>query len=358
MYGLYLHIPFCRKKCKYCDFVSVPYEKELADSYTGALINEMKRYEGISLATVYMGGGTPTVLSTENLSDIFNNIYGTFDCNLSEITVEANPESLNEEKLLALRSLGINRLSVGVQSMCVKELESLGRVHSPKDFWNSLDTARGLGFENINIDLIYGLPNQALVDWQNNLKSALCSRCEHISIYPLTVEPDTEFHRMGMTTDENSQAEMYDWSLDFLENAGYEHYEISNWALPGLRSSHNMIYWQNSEYIGIGAAAASYLNGKRWKNICNISAYVQKIGARENPVDEIETIDSDKKLSEEIILKLRCMPGMCITREITQKYGHTIEQLVNKELLEICGKNIRLTRRGLLLANIVMKEFV
>jgi len=358
MYGLYIHVPFCRKKCGYCDFVSVPYKSDLADGYTSAIISEMKRYEGISLSTVYIGGGTPTVLSCDNLADIFGNIYKKFNCRLSEITVEANPESLTEDKLLTLKTFGVNRLSIGVQSFCPEELLRLGRVHSAKDFWSCLETARGLGFDNINIDLIYGLPGQTLLEWQNNLKSALCSRSEHVSIYPLTVEPDTEFGRQRVTTDENIQAEMYEWSLDFLESAGYEHYEISNWALPGRRSSHNMIYWQNCEYIGIGAAAASYLNGKRWKNLSDVERYILKISSGENPVEEMETIDASKKLSEEIILKLRCLPGLCLTREVTDKYGRTIEDLVSKELLEICGRNIRLTRRGLLLANIVMKEFV
>ena len=358
MYGLYLHIPFCRKKCNYCDFISVPYKQELADAYTSALTTEMKRYEGISLSTLYVGGGTPSVLSVENISDIFQSIYRGFDCKLSEITVEGNPESLTEEKLLILRSFGVNRLSIGVQSFCKEELDFLGRVHSSKDFWNCLDSARRIGFDNINIDLIYGLPNQTLEEWQNNLKSALCARCEHVSLYPLTIEPNTEFDRICVTTEEKTQADMYDWSLDFLENAGYEHYEISNWALPGRRSSHNMIYWQNGEYIGIGAAAASHLNGKRWKNISDIEKYMLKVNSGENPADEIEIINADKRLSEEIILKLRCMPGMCLTKEVTDKYGPAIERLINSELLEICGKNLRLTRRGYLLANIVMKEFV
>ena len=358
MYGLYIHVPFCRKKCNYCDFVSIPYNKELADGYTGALISEMKRYEGISLSTVYIGGGTPSVLSVENVTDIFENIRDRFDCRLSEVTLEGNPESLTEEKLNAFRSLGVNRLSIGVQSFSAKELELLGRVHSAQDFWNCLETARGLAFDNVNIDLIYGLPGQTLFEWQNNLKSALCSMCEHVSIYPLTVEPGTKFHSKQVKTDDNDQADMYDWSIDILESAGYDHYEISNWAHPGRRSSHNTIYWQNGEYIGIGAAAASHLNGVRWKNMPGIESYIQKISSGQNPAEEIEVIDPSKKLSEEIILKLRCMTGMCITPELSEKYGQTIDRLIDKELLEKCGKNIRLTRRGYMLANIVMKEFV
>lgn len=358
MYGLYIHIPFCRKKCKYCDFVSVPYDRGLADNYILALVEEMKRYRGVSLATVFVGGGTPTTLTAENLTDLVNGIYDNFDCHFSEITFEANPESLSEEKLLVLNQLGVNRLSIGVQSFANDELETLGRVHSVKDFWTTLDNARRIGFKNINIDLIYGLAGQTMGQWQNNLKSALCARTEHVSIYPLTVEPGTDFYRAQVTTREDLQADMYDWSLDFMESAGYEHYEISNWALPGYRSSHNMIYWQNGEYIGLGAAAASYLNGKRWKNTPGAKDYARKIIAGENPVEEIETIDASKKLSEEIILKLRCRAGMCITKELTEKYGAAISELVEKQLLEICGRNIRLTRRGLLLANLVMKEFV
>ena len=151
---------------------------------------------------------------------------------------------------------------------------------------------------------------------------------------------------------------MYEWSLDLMESAGYEHYEISNWSLPGRRSNHNMIYWQNGEYIGIGAAAASHLGGKRWKNTGDIEEYVRLISSGLNPACETEVIDESKRLSEEIILKLRCLPGICLTKEVEDKYGKAIEELIGKELLEICGRNLRLTRRGLLLANIVMKEFV
>jgi len=277
MYGLYVHIPFCKKKCKYCDFTSIKYDTGLAGIYTRALIEEAQRYKGVSLATVFIGGGTPTTLTLENLADIFKSIYKNFDCQLSEITVEANPESLSKEKLQLLKSLGVTRLSIGVQSFSNEELASLGRVHNSRDFWVALENARQTGFMNINIDLIYGLAGQTLREWQNNLKSALCARTEHISIYPLTVEPDTDFFKSNVKTEENLQSDMYEWTLDFMENAGYEHYEISNWALPGYRSSHNMIYWQNGEYIGLGTAAASYLNGKRWKNECNVKEYIRKI---------------------------------------------------------------------------------
>lgn len=358
MYGLYVHVPFCKKKCRYCDFNSIQYNCAMADNYTRALTEEAKRYKGIYLATVFMGGGTPTTLTVDNLSGIFKNIYEVFDCHCSEITVEANPESLSKEKLLLLKSLGVNRLSIGVQSFCNKELTFLGRAHTARDFWLAFENARQAGFNNINIDLIYGLPGQKLSEWQNNLKSALCARTEHVSIYPLTIEPGTEFYRTRVRTEENLQSDMYEWSLDFMESAGYEHYEISNWALPGCRSSHNMIYWQNGEYIGLGAGAASYLNGRRWKNECGVEEYIRKINSGKNPVTETEDIDAAKKLSEEMILKLRCLPGICITREITEKYQSVIEDLVGKELLEICGRNIRLTRRGLLLANQVMREFV
>ncbi|MBN1822888.1 MAG: radical SAM family heme chaperone HemW [Endomicrobiales bacterium] len=359
MYGLYVHIPFCRAKCNYCDFCSRPLtDAGLADRYITSVILEMQRYRKIPLATLYVGGGTPSMLAPESFKTLFSAIKQTFDCDLSEVTVEANPESLNEEILAVLRELGATRLSIGVQSFDNEDLKYLGRVHAVADFWDSYASARRLGFRNISVDLIYGLPSQSPEAWQDVLKTAVIAHSEHISLYPLVIEPRTPLHDRNVRIDEDAQAQMYEWSLDFLENAGYEHYEISNWAKPGFRSAHNMIYWQNGQYIGLGASAASHVGNKRWKNHADVDKYMNCVFRNENIIGETEELNEKKVMSENLILKLRCLPGMYVSPEIDSRYGGKINELVKKDLLQRSGKNISLTRKGMLFASQVMKEFV
>lgn len=358
MYGLYIHIPFCKQKCNYCDFVSQPADPMFIESYMKALYLEMTRYLGAQIVTVFAGGGTPSLLSSDSITELFKQVRRNFDCRLSELTVEANPESLIEEKLAVLKMAGVTRLSIGVQSFLEKELKFLGRIHSADDFKQAYHLARKYHFDNINIDMIYGLPEQKLQDWKDNLEKAVSFGSEHISLYPLTIEPGTKFEQMKIKTDENLQADMYEWSIEFLDASGYEHYEISNWARPGFKSTHNLIYWQNQEYIGLGASAASYFKRYRWKNVSNIEKYISLINSQGQFAEEIEEIDESKKLSEEIILKLRCNTGIALTPQIKNKYGDKIDMLMGQILLERAGNNIRLTKRGMLLANQVLREFV
>ncbi|MHB9155926.1 MAG: radical SAM family heme chaperone HemW [Endomicrobiales bacterium] len=357
MYGLYLHVPFCRRKCLYCDFVSQP-SLELLPAYVGAVLLHLRRHAGKPLSTVFAGGGTPTLLPPESIRETFSAIRGLFDCrSLGEVTVEANPESLAEGALAALRSSGVNRLSIGAQSLCDRELAALGRVHTAEEFLSAFRRARASGFGNINIDLIYGLPSQTLEQWKKNLERAVALGSEHLSLYPLSIEPDTPFHDRGVAVSGDDQAEMYEWSAAFLSSAGYEHYEISNWARPGFACRHNLTYWQNREYIGVGPAAASYLDGRRSKNVPDVAEYIRRVKAGEDPADEKEEIDEAKRLSEEIILKLRCSEGIGLER-IRSRYPAAVKELLQKELLEPCGQNVRLTRKGMLLANQVFQEFV
>lgn len=357
MYGLYVHIPYCRQKCFYCDFVSRQVDDTLPQ-YLRALHAEMKRYAGKEIGTVFVGGGTPTMLSSEAIKEIFTRIGENFTSAPAEVTMEANPESLSEEKLMAMRTAGVNRLSIGVQSLTDKELVWLGRVHTVEHFRRALQLARKYHYDNINLDFIYGLPGQSLVQWKRNLETALTFHPEHLSLYPLAVEPHTPLHARGVSVDDNAQAAMYEWSMEFLASAGYEHYEISNWCKPGFSSRHNMIYWQNQEYIGIGAAAASFMDARRWKNPSNLETYIRRVEDGADLAEEVEQIDADKRLSEEMILKLRCSAGLAMTPEIEQKYGAAIEGFINQHLMSKSGENIRLTRRGMLLANRVLKEFV
>ena len=359
MLGLYIHIPFCRKKCNYCDFVSAPGNGELITRYVEALCLEMKRYEHAKISTIYVGGGTPSILSKENMAALFNGIYKTLDCSEArEITVEGNPESLEFEKLVILKSLGVNRLSIGVQSFDDEELIRLGRVHTAGDFVNAYGNARILGFKNLGLDLIYGISGQSFWQWKKNLIRAVSFDSEHISLYPLTVEEGTPFYRDGITTDEDVQATFYEWSIDFLRRRGYEQYEISNWSKKGFRCTHNLNYWHNGEYIGIGVSAASYFGSRRYKNTSDIMSYIEKACSNGDLCEESEQIGRDKQLSEEIILNLRCAQGVKWSVEKHNKYGSVVTDLMRQSLLEIDGQNIRLTRKGKLLANQVMMRFV
>ncbi|MFC1501755.1 radical SAM family heme chaperone HemW [Elusimicrobiota bacterium] len=341
MYGLYVHIPFCRKKCNYCDFISQPEQEKIFSKYIKALNKESKKYADLKISTIYIGGGTPSILSEKHLDNLFVNIYKNFNIeNLSEITFETNPESITESKLKTLKHLGVNRLSIGVQSLIDDELKFLGRIHTANDVIAAFKKARKAGFDNINIDLIYGLPYQTERLWQNNLREALLLQSEHISLYPLTIEPSTVFHINSVEIKEDSQGNMYEWSMEHLEKRGYEHYEISNWALTKHYCKHNLIYWRNMEYIGLGVSAASYLNGLRYKNTNDLNHYLRS----NKKIVEEENIDLNRKISDEIMLGLRCRSGVNIKPEIYDKYSKPIERFISELLLEKDGENIKLTK--------------
>jgi oxygen-independent coproporphyrinogen-3 oxidase len=319
----------------------------------------MQNYGGQPLSTAFIGGGTPSILSVRHIDELFRHIRRVFNCtHLAEITFEANPESLDDAKFRVLRKAGVNRLSIGAQSFNDGELSFLGRIHTADDFERAYNAARRFGFANSNIDLIYGLPGQDISSWRKTLKKAVDYAPQHLSLYPLVVEPDTEFARKAVHVDEDRQAEMYEWSMDFLAGEGYEQYEISNWSKSGYRCHHNFMYWQNGEYIGLGAAAASHVNDRRWKNTGDIGAYVRAAQSGQSIIAEEETLDGAQRLAEDMILKLRCRAGIVHTPTIDKHYGSKIENLLRDNLLERCGENIRLTRRGILLANQVMREFV
>jgi len=359
MAGLYVHIPFCRKKCNYCDFVSAPGNEVFISEYIEAACLEMESYSGAPLFTIYIGGGTPSVLSKENILKLFAGINKSFDCSkINEITFEANPESLSTEKLAVLKEIGVNRLSFGVQSFNENELAYLGRVHSVKDFAASFEEARKLGFRNINLDLIYGLPGQTAERWKENLKKAVSFRSEHISLYPLAIEEGTPFFEKGIKIDEDIQADMYEFSMEYLNKSKFEHYEISNWSKKDFRCRHNLNYWHCGEYIGIGAAAASYLNGVRYKNTSDPEKYVLKAGYLKELIEEKEEIGPEKRLSDEIILNLRCSEGVRTSNEIMSRYGSVLSDLMKNSLIEKNNETYCLTNKGKLLANQVMMRFV
>jgi len=359
MNGLYVHIPFCRAKCHYCDFASFADCEGRIDDYLYALRIEMQKYAGVRVETVFIGGGTPSLLSPQQLRALFIDLRENFNCSgVVEFSIEANPESLTDEKMRVMRSYGVNRLSIGLQSMSGLNLKFLGRIHTIEDSQNAVSCARRMGFSNINVDLIYGLPGQTILEWQLELKEALRHQPEHLSIYPLTVEEGTVLSRANVNVDNDQQAELYEWSLDFLAAHGYEQYEISNWARVGCRCRHNMVYWNNKEYIGIGAGAASYMDGVRRKNIGSVDGYICAITSGNDVSVESEVIGESTHAAEEMILKLRTVEGIKLRHDIKRRYGAAIKSLSDRKLLNCDGSVIRLTRQGKLLANQVMLEFV
>ena len=374
--GLYLHFPYCISKCPYCDFNS--YQLEEANqiySYISALYREITAYSQKlktgNIKTVYLGGGTPTILSGTQIFNIlkFCEDKFTIDKN-AEITIEANPGTLDGEKLKLLIESGINRLSLGAQSFNDVFLKKLGRIHNAQDIINSYFLARETGFANINIDIMFALPDQNTEDLQDTLKKAVSLKPDHLSLYNLTIKPGTEYYReykrgkLNLPT-EDEEYDMYNWVIDFLEENGFEHYEIANFARPHKKSMHNLIYWQNKPYLGIGAGAYSYIRGYRYMNYENPEKYIKEIMSDKLPIDNGERLSLRKKMIETIILGLRTKDGVGY-KKFKKRFGvslndifcRQINKLVNLGLLEKSYVKIKLTRDGIFLANAVFREFV
>jgi len=361
MTGLYAHIPFCRKKCFYCDFFSEEYGGSNADIYIDALISEALIYGKQRLDTVYIGGGTPSVLSLRQIEKFFrglDNVFG-FAGNSSEVTFEMNPESVSPDKLKLLKNCGINRLSIGLQSADTPELKLLGRVHDYDMFKKAFENARKEGFDNINVDLIYGLPGQSIADWSENLKKALLFGSEHISLYPLSVEENTVFYKNAVSVDGDIQRDMYEKASEMLERAGFNHYEISNWAKPGKEAAHNSNYWRNLEYIGIGAGASGYLGGFRYLNIENIKEYSDRVSKGISVKVENDFINDSDRRTEAIILGLRLLKEG-VDEELFA-HGRTaavFEDLLKRGLLERDSGRVRLSKNAVFVSNSVLCEFI
>ncbi|MEA2021824.1 MAG: radical SAM family heme chaperone HemW [Candidatus Caldatribacteriota bacterium] len=373
--GLYVHLPFCRSKCPYCDFNSYPLpEKQIIKNYIHALYEEIdiysKKLKNVLLKSIYFGGGTPTVFSGFAINNLLNYCKSNFKIdNVIEITIEANPGTVNGEKLKNLQS-GINRISLGGQSFNDRILKRIGRIHSSEDIINSYFQAREAGFCNINLDIIYALPDQSLKDLQTTLCKAIDLGPEHISIYGLTLSPGTKFYLDAQKNllnlpSEDIEFEMFQWAINYLKKNDYEHYEISNFALPGKRSVHNQIYWNNLPYLGIGAGAFSYINGYRYGNIKKPAEYIQRLAKGKLPIEQGERLSLKKKMSETIILWLRTRDGVNYEKfqqrfktNLHQLFGLQIEELKKSKLIEEDTYSFRLSEKGIFLANKVFGEFL
>lgn len=390
--GLYLHIPFCERKCPYCDFNTYAGMESLHQATVDALCTEMAQRAGLvagrTITTVFVGGGTPTVLTPRQLQQLFEAMHRLFNvAESAEITCEANPGAVDREKFATLRSLGVNRLSMGVQSFRPDELQFLGRIHSVEDVHHAYDAARRVGFDNINLDFIFGLPEQDAAAWQETLDQALTLAPEHLSLYSLIVEPNTPlFHwvESGKVAepDNDSAADFYEMAMAQLAEAGYIHYEVSNWArqttpdnacseTPHFACRHNLIYWRNQDYLGIGPGAHSHLrrqndDEKRWGNRKPVAGYSRRVASGEAIEEFIEKIPPRLAMAESMMVGLRLVrEGVRHDRFMAQHgvaatdiFRTELDQLCADGLLTIDAERIRLTRRGLLMGNQVFLQFL
>jgi len=368
-----VHVPFCRRKCLYCSFVS--YDNREADIplYLSALKKELLgRAGGERVRSIYFGGGTPSLLPTEQLGDLLSVISKLFIMDeAAEISIEANPGTIDEAYLTAIKKLGVNRLSLGVQSLNDRELAMLGRIHTAAEARDAVRFARGSGFDNLSLDLIYGLPGQTLTDWQYSLNDALAMGPEHLSLYSLTLEADTPMWKAVkegslQEIDPDLGADQYELAEDLLAAHGYSHYEISNWARPGRECRHNITYWRNLPYLGVGAAAHSCIDGHRLANNKSLDKYIADFSGKTSPLPEMdEEINPELELAETVILGLRLGEGIDADYlqnrfglDILAHYRRQVEEMSIAGLLERTDGYIRLTRRGRLLSNEVFWRFL
>ncbi|RTQ95620.1 radical SAM family heme chaperone HemW [Lysinibacillus telephonicus] len=375
--GVYIHIPFCHQICNYCDFNKVFFKNQPVDEYIEAIGKEIalavqqmpEQFNEIE--TIYLGGGTPTALSANQITRLLQ-LINTFlpTKQLIEFSSEANPDELSEDKLQALINGGVNRLSMGVQSFDQSLLKKLGRTHSNEHVYETINKAKQVGFHNISIDLMYGLPGQTFAQWEDTLEKALQLNLPHYSAYSLIVEPKTIFYiqyvkgRLNLPT-EDSEADMYDLLMKKMDEKGIRQYEISNFALDGHISTHNKIYWDNDEYAGFGAGAHGYLNGIRYSNHGPIKRYLEAITEGKRPVIHSHQVSQEEKIEEQMFLGLRKNEGVSF-KEFENKYlipmksiyGDIIRQLVNDGLLVEDEAGVRLTRKGRFVGNEVFQHFL
>ena len=373
--GLYIHIPFCRQKCLYCDFPSWAGKESQMQGYVDALTKEIanraKVYFDRKVVSVFFGGGTPTTLSIPMLEQLMAAVFENWDiAEDAEITTEANPGTLDREMAEALKKMGFNRLSMGVQAWQNSLLKSLGRIHTIESFQENFKVVREAGFENVNTDLMFALPGQTMADWQETVQNMVAMEPEHISAYSLIIEEGTPFYdryEKGELTpaEEDLDREMYRWAVEYLAENGYEQYEISNFAKNGRQSRHNRIYWQAEEYLGMGLGSHSYMNGERFHNIYDLQDYIRADGDVSLLKEEVEVISREDALAEFMFLGLRLTEGVSFARfeerfgeEMKNIYGSQIEKLVKDGLLTEDEKGIRLTERGTDISNVVFEEFL
>lgn len=368
--GIYIHIPFCEKKCFYCDFYSIENHSQ-RDEFVNSLIREIELFSQshsrLEADTIFFGGGTPSLLSAKELDTILNVLHRHFDITEdAEFTMECNPGTVNTEHLSDYRQLGVNRLSFGVQSFFDDELSFLSRIHNSKESVEVIESARAAGFDNINIDLIYALPNQAEDRLATNLEKAVALNPTHISAYSLIVEPGTPLFSAVAngkvhTLDEATEAKMYESVMTFLEEAGYNHYEVSNYSRPGFECKHNLKYWNGEEYVGFGPSAHSHVSNTRWWNVSNLTGYIASLANNQTTVSAKENLSKSQIVDEYVLLHLR--QGKVDLKTLRAKFGITLESDFILEMnragyLNISGDEIRLTRAGFTVCDEIAEDIL
>lgn len=352
--SVYIHIPFCKQKCLYCDFNSFKGKENLIDSYMEALYKECARFSFDRLKTIYIGGGTPSFIDSKYIVRLL-----TILPKAEEVTIEMNPCTVTREKLEDYKSVGVNRISMGLQTTNDSILKEIGRVHTLDDFEKAYELIKEVGFENVNADLMFGLPKQTLEDVKNSLNYLIEKNPTHISCYSLILHNDI-FN--NLPSDE-IEREMYYLTKTRLKEAGYEQYEISNFSKLGYESKHNVACWNQEEYIGLGAGASSYVDNMRYTNERSIEKYIEKINNEEDIRDIEEVQDEEAKVREYMILKLRTLQGIDVgfaneKFEMENKFANEIKKLIKQDLIEIKDGFLKLTEKGLDFANVVWEEFI
>ena len=373
--GLYIHIPFCVKKCAYCDFLSWKGSDEEREAYVQALEKEISSYSEFAkdyrVSTVFFGGGTPSVLEGEQTERILKKIRDTFRVEKdAEITLEMNPGTAQKEKLLLYRELGINRLSIGLQSVKNENLKLLGRIHTYGDFLDSYRMAREAGFDNISADLISSLPGQTLEEWKEELEILQETPLEHISVYQLIIEKGTEFYEKygeheELLPDEETSREIYLWTGKYLKEHGFEQYEISNYARPSRKSRHNLRYWERKDYLGLGLGAASMVHNIRMSNTRDWEKYIEGSQNPKRLREEVEFLEEPRQMEEFMFLGLRKTEGVSrkefrrtFGRELDMVYEKALQKHLENGMLEASKDRIRLSQAGILVSNQVLSDFI
>ena len=366
----YVHIPFCTQICYYCDFSKVFIKNQPVDAYLQALIREFRSYDITELRTLYIGGGTPTSISAVQLDYLLTELSRDLNLNtLEEFTIEANPGDLTVDKIEVLQKSAVNRVSLGVQTFNDKHLKRIGRSHNEAQIYSTIDALKTAGFQNISIDLIYALPGQTMDDVRSNVAKALSLNIPHLSLYSLILEHHTVFMnkmrrgKLHLPT-EDLEAEMFEYIISEMERNGFEHYEISNFTKPGFESRHNLMYWDNVEYYGVGAGASGYLDGIRYRNRGPIQHYLKGVSEGNARLSE-EVLSKNEMMEEELFLGLRKKEGVSIGKfeqkfgtSFEKRYGQIVQELQSDGLLKENNGCIQMTKKGLFLGDTVAEKFI
>ena len=375
MLGLYIHVPFCAQKCYYCDFNSYKIKSNEKEDYLINIEREMLLYKDEfkdkSFDTVFLGGGTPSILKVDELKRLMSKMYENFNIkDDAEITIECNPGTINKEKLEAMKKIGINRLSIGLQATQNYHLKSIGRIHTYEEFEKNYYDAIDIGFENINVDLMYALPNQKEEEWKDTLDKIIKLNPSHISAYSLILEEGTKLYDMYENNefnllDEDKDIEMYNYTINTLKDNGYNQYEISNYSKYEKECKHNIIYWKCDNYLGLGPGASGYIEDIRYSNLEDLSEYNNKISQNLKPINEENKLSDKDKIEEFIFMGLRMNEG--ISLDIFEKrfkidfkdlYKNALEKLIDNKLIKMEDSNVSLTQKGREISNSVFIEFI